>query len=482
MEASQRKKFNALVCFILAVIVGITSISSVISASNKRIERFNKEAGIVCTKYIAEYGDCKYDLTETTSEGDEYYSMRGVCAVREMDFDDNKKSELMICFSDNGKYTLEIWGFHGGDFQKLYSSQASHGKKDTDGSFIAFYRKNNKYFILKNSQKKPEEFGIYSLSGKEFSKKKDTAHYDFFSGSVTLNEKDITNECELITLSGISQAKASRLQDKVEKGISNFIQYRIDTAEIAKEKTPEERRNEAYYGIIEKYNEKYGFASVKTDGRYAYIDGLGVAQLIDFNNDSKQELLLVYRRNKKVNTEVRPYSDEYVLELVPTYYLEVWNFDGNKANLLYSNEGISSGVSNDSQTRYYILESKGNKINICSNTASYSENNNKNTFISKRMTLENDSFKVKYKSEIRSNYGYKYYYVNDERIYNEREFNEKGYDIPLFMDKNKQYNSSVFEITYMEALLKYKDDMENTVLKTRSNIKKLNPDYTGKSN
>lgn len=482
MEISQRKKFNAFVCFILAVIIGITSISSVISVSNKRIERFNKEAGIVCTKYIAEYGDCKYDLTETASGGNEYYSMTGVCAVREMDFGNDKKSELMICFSDNGKYMLEIWGFHGGDFQKLYSSPASDGKKDSGESFIAFYRKNNKYFILKNSQKNPEELGIYMLNGKEFIRKKDIAYYDFFSGTVTLNEKDITGKCEFISLSRISQAKALRLQDRVEQGISDFIQYRIDTSEITKEKTPEEQRNEAYYGIVEKYNEKYGFASVKADGRYAYIDGLGAAELIDFNNDSKEELLLVYRRNKKVSTEVRPYSDEYVLELVPTYYLEVWSFDGTKANLIYSNEGISSGVSNDSKTRYFILETKENKINICSNTASYSENNNKNTFISKRMVLEKDSFKAEYKSEIRSNYGYKYYYINDERIYNEREFNEKGYEIPLFMDKNRQYNSNVFEVTYMEALTKYRNDMEDTVLNTRSNIKKLNPDYTGKSN
>ena len=69
--------------------------------------------------------------------------------------------------------------------------------------------------------------------------------------------------------------------------------------------------------------------------------------------------------------------------------------------------------------------------------------------------------------------------TNDERVYS-REWEQKGYYIPLFLKDEDSVNSSKYDLFYFSG--KNSSEFEQTLNDTVDEILKLNKEYTPDSN
>ena len=99
---NKRVRVTALaVCIIVVIVLLVVVVAVKFSSENRRIEQFKADAGEVCAKYAADYGNCSYEgVAAAESEGG--YRMTGLCYAREMDFDNDGTSELLVAYRDNG--------------------------------------------------------------------------------------------------------------------------------------------------------------------------------------------------------------------------------------------------------------------------------------------------------------------------------------------------------------------------------------------
>ena len=100
-----------------------------------------------------------------------------------------------------------------------------------------------------------------------------------------------------------------------------------------------------------------------------------------------------------------------------------------------------------------------------------------------RLIRENISWKkehsLRYSAKEVNDYGYKSFYINDERVYS-REWEQKGYNIPLFLNDEDSVNSSKYDLFYFSG--KNSSEFEQTLNDTIDEIQKLNKEYTPDSN
>ena len=137
-----------------AILVGVTIHS--VQSENKRIEKFNNDAGKVCAQYITKYGTCSYENLYP-GYGVTGYKMTGLCFAREIDFNKDNVSELLLCYDDGGVYTTEVWGYnHDKDFVSLYHEDATQTERKRDDAYITLYFRNNRCYIGKHSGKKQQ--------------------------------------------------------------------------------------------------------------------------------------------------------------------------------------------------------------------------------------------------------------------------------------------------------------------------------------
>ena len=72
-------KVLAFVLFLVFVAVIIISFSHTINAQNKKTDKFNKDAGKICSSYITEYGAAKSERLDSTVYGKDMARVTGLC-------------------------------------------------------------------------------------------------------------------------------------------------------------------------------------------------------------------------------------------------------------------------------------------------------------------------------------------------------------------------------------------------------------------
>lgn len=436
-----------------------------INAENKRIKEFNTNAGTVCADYIAKYGNCNYENL-FDRYGVSGYRMNGLCYVREIDFDNDNVSELLICYFDGNQYHTEVYGYNREKkFVPLYKETAAQGKSEKEDVWITIYTHNSKYYIGEHTGKDLSKVSLFTRRGDEFEKKQDCT-YDAITQEFTVKKKIDVSSFERIKLSVLGEQKANMITEIVSNTVDKFTDKTgksVVSGEVG-------GINSAYSKVVQSYINKYGMPKyVEKDG-ISYIDGLAAAELIDFDGDGTNELLLSYRREVMARGEDN--RGNYIATSKYQYYVDIYQYNGSGAKLIFQRDDVSVSL-NDTDEKYFVIKALNGKKYYCSNSFSNTEYGRKIYAASSIYRLGKDGFTEKFKASYATEYGYTKYYINSERVYSKSEFDSKGYEVALF-DGSDDYDSSVFSVTHLQCKTKDAGDMENQVEKTNAVIASLN--------
>lgn len=444
-----------------------------ISGVKKSEVKFNKDAGAVCTKIMSKYGSGKTELLfDDNGEETKLYRITGLAFARQMDFNNDKKPELLVCYEESGVYYVEIWGYIHKDFVKLYSDSANVNKVTEEGalpySFITIYHSHGKCSIGKFDEAEGGNMVLRSLSGKAF-KESGVCTYNALEDIYTIKDENRSSDFETIQLSYLMPFRAQKTVEATTKYLHDFDTLSIK--EIEESKTDEEKQADAYYEIVEKYNQKYGKASFKSVDGLNYADGLCVVRLLDFNADGKKELMLVYRYNKKIASEDK--KGDMVLVEEPAYYMEVYTWNGKAAKLIYENDGLTTFKGNKNDAVFYILQQDGKRVNICSNTYQNEDGKSRVWKAKSRISAMNDEgvFEAIFSATVNCNYDYMTYYLDNEKTSNKK-FKETGYTVPYFCNEDN-FDNTKFAVVTLQSTQKIDSVTNDTV----STIKVLNDNY-----
>lgn len=465
-------KMSALALFFVFIISFIGGYAVKIHSFSANESRFSKDAGAVCTKLMSKYGVSKTErIIGEDGEATNLYRITGLAYARQMDFNNDNSPELLVCYEDGGIYYVEIWGYERKDFVKLYAEPANADKENiAAGSFITINHKNSKYSVGRLTENEDGNMELFSLSGKRF-KSSGFYQYDIENDIYAYKSKINSTDFETIKLSYITPVRAERIVEATSKHLDRFETKSVK--EIEEAKTDDEKRADAYYDIVEKYNQKYGKASVKADEKMSYADGLAVVRLLDFNNDGNKELMLVYRYNKKVSSEDK--KGEMVLLEVPAYYMEIYTWNGKSAKLVYENDGLSTFKGGKDNEVFFILYQDGKEVGVCSNTYDYGKSSRVWKGASRVSKMNKDGvFETVFTAVANCDYDYMTYFINDERVY-KKEFKEKGYFVPYFCNEDS-FDNSKFSVTTLQS--SGQKIPQSVVNDTASQIKILNDHYT----
>lgn len=468
LKALVLKIFAGVLAF-LAVVVFIVSFSHTINTQNKKSHQYYVDAGKVCTEYIKEYGSVKWERLNSDTYGDDMAKMTGLCFARQLDFNNDGEDELMLCYNNKNIYTVEVWGYHRKEFVKFFGQSASSTDNKADGSWIALYRENNKYYICKSETDTPEKADLYALKGDEF-EITDSWDYDYKNNIYSQDGEINAQDFETIKFSAVSTDKAENMVNSVTSAIDGFSTVSVPAIEM--QKTDEELKAQAYFDVCEKRIERYGEALIAEEDGVKYIDGLAVVKLVDFDGDGNEELLLVYRKQLK-KSATNAYNGEDIVIEEPTYCVEVYSWNGAIAQKIFSRDFISNYLM-DTDVNYLMLKKNKTGYDICINNYSY-ESEYTYTASSKIFSLKNGSFEDELNVRLRNNYGYKSYYINSEYSYRS-EFEEKAYKVPKFMDDEQEADSSVYTLIYVSG--EETNTFDETVNLTVDTLQTLDKDYT----
>lgn len=464
--------FTAGVLILIAAAIVLTSIifSVHLKKDNSDYARFYSDAGDVCTNIITNYGTGKAEPLEIEKQ----YSLTGLSYARQMDFNDDGKSELLTAYNNNNVYYVEVWGYDGDEFTKLYSNKAnSIEDQPLLGSWITIYHHSGKYYIGELSDEDDGQMNLLSLSSKKFKISRE-CRYDAENDIYAMNDKINSVDFETIKLSYITANRAERTLDIVASNIDDFKTTNSQPAQS--EKTEAQLKNEAYYEIIQKYNQEYGRAEYDSTSEVCFAKGLCVVSLIDFNGDGNEELLTIYRYDKKVAGEDA--KGNYQLETEPEYKLEVYKWNGSSAVRAFENDGISTMQNSGSNQRFYILQNDDGKVNLCKNTYTYGKNSERVWKGTSRISAmdENGEFDSSFVAVVDSDYGYLSYQLNGKRVYRQ-EFNSKGYIVPYFCNED-DYDTDAFSVIYLQGRAQDGAKIKNAITETQKTIKSINPNYS----
>ena len=462
-------KITAFTLFILTIIIFVIVFSHSISSQNKKNEQFYTDAGKVCTDYLTDYGIVKWERLDSDEYGSGMTRLTGLCYARQMDFNNDGSDELMLCYNNKNVYTLEVWGYVGKQFSKLYSEEANRTEDSRDGSWIAFYYKNNKYYICKSSPDTPQEVKFYALKGDSF-KEDSGCDYDYKNDIYSVKGKINAEDFETIKLSVIKASKAELISDTVTANIDSF--NTVSMAVINTQKSEEELKAEAYYKIIEGRNEKYGKAKISNDKGSPYIEGLAIADLVDFDGDGNEELLLVFRKMLK-ESATNAYNGQRIIIEEPTYCIEVYSWNGTVTKKIFSRDSVSNYLS-DSSVNYIMLENNDGTANICVNNYSYKSERNY-TASSRIYECKDGEFDCTFSAREENSYGYKNYYLDGKYVYSSA-FSAAAYRVPKVMNDNDDYDKSKYSLIYLSGKSSGAD-LENTIRDTVETIEGLNKNY-----
>ena len=473
-KLSKNKKRNVTIAlvfvFLLVFAIMILATLHSVNSENKRIAKFDADAGKVCSQHITKYGNCSYENLYS-QYGVTGYRMSGLCYAREMDFNNDNTSELLLCYDEGGVYYTEVWGYNGdNEFAELYHEPSTQTKKKSDDAWITIYSKNNKYYIGNHSGDELEKVELYGLKGDSFEKKYN-AEYDMASEAFTINKSVDPTSFERIKLAVLVEEKAAVTTERVSKTIESFL----GTGGTSKLLTNSQNIQNAYYSIVEEHNQTYGKAKLVKKNGIAYIDGLAAVDLIDFDGNDTPELVLVYR--KSVNVRDSDASGNYISKIEDKYYIEIYRYNGTKAVLAYKNESISNRLG-DTVDMYYIIKNKNNKAYYCANAFSTQEYGKVINASSTVFKFDGTKFTQQTKAIYRTRYGYTSYYIDDSEV-SKSTFNDKGFAVPLFKNDDDSYDENTYTVTFLQRKQLKSNGLNKRVDETVTTIRKLHPSYSG---
>lgn len=471
-RTSSRAKRALVVLLMLMVTAGIftcfvATFMHRMNLENERISKFNTEAGKVCADYVKQYGVSSYENLYTTYKI-KGYRLTGICFVRELDFDNDGISELMLAYNKNGVYYNEVWGFNDEDeFVALLSEKTAQSNSKAKDAYSILYRKNNKNYIGVFDGKNNKKIQLYQLKGDKFVKKFD-CEYDSKTKAYAVDGKDDTTAFERIKYSVFTAEKAVAESEKAAKIIEGFSGTGDDFASI----TEKQSLNNAYFSIVQEYNKRYGVAKYAEDNGVAYIDGLAVVDLIDFDGDKTNELLLVYRKPIKVRNEA---AEGYASYDVDTYYCEIYRYTGTKAVLAYTSEGLSNAA-DDGDDRYFVIKKEGKKSYYCTNSFSIGEYGRHINATSSMFKFDGLSFTSCYSASYETDYGYTEYIIDGEEV-SKSTFDSEGYKVALF-DGGEEYDTDSFRVVYVQRPEGSRSSISSVPSQTEKAIQKIYSSYS----
>ena len=264
------------------------------------------------------------------------------------------------------------------------------------------------------------------------------------------------------------------LSDQVSKSLAE-----LDTSQAVRRqsvKSDAELMKEAYYSVAEGLNQKYGKASYESDSNICYAGGLCTVRLIDFNNDGTDELLTVFRYNKKVATENK--NGEHVLNEEPDYRLEIYSWNGSTAVRAFSSDGVSTMQEKSDESRFYILQKDDEKTYICRNNYSYGKSSSRVWNGTSRISAQSDNniFEPIFTANVECDYGYMSYMINGEKTYR-RDFEKNGCRVPYFCNESTEYDKEEFEIRYLQGDSSKGAQIRESISETQKTIRSLNSAY-----
>ena len=466
IQSSRKRKRLNFILVIVSILIFALMINTVILAvnnENKKIAKFNADAGAVCAEYMKKYGTVNYE-NMYSRYGIAGYRMTGLCYARELDFDNDGTSELLLCYDDSGVYQAEVWGYRKNKFVNLYHGKACQTKKKSDDVWVTLYYHNNKHYIGAHSEKDKSVVSLFGLSGDEFVKKYD-ASYDEQAEVFLIRKKVDYTSFERIKLSVLREEKASVILDTVSNTIDGF---KTDKTNTSADADGVMTREKAYAEVVANYQESKGAPSVKTEGNTAYIDGLSLVRLVDFDGDGKNELLISYRKASKIRDEDN--EGNYISVTEYKYQTEIYAYKNKKAKLIFQKDDASQKP-NGSQDKYVVIQSEGDKRNLCVNSYTSKENDHVKTATSTIFVYDGKTFEPSFKAKYVTDYGYTEYYIDDKQVWS-RQFDEEGYVVPFF-DGSSSYSATNFDICYLQRSDGDKASLQEQCNETIKTIEKL---------
>lgn len=475
------------VVIVLIVIISTVSLFTSINSSNHKISNFSSAAGQICTEKIVQHGMSHYEkLSE--EYGNDVNKLVGVSFVRELDFNNDGKSELLISYNDGGVYFNEVYGFDKHKkFVSLYKKPACTVDDITHGDFVALYRHNNRYYIGANAELSEEEeaeqkaenanvekIEFFTLSGNSF-KKKYTFDYDYISEAFNKRGKILLEGFEKIRLSCIKYAESERRIAQTSSIIGTFD---TNGAVISSSATDSDNKmNQAYFNLVKDYNAKYGSAKIVEENSNVALSGLAVVKQVDFNGDGTNELMMIYR--KQVNHRSTDKKGNYVAVPKNEYFCEIFKWTGEKAVRIFRSDSIS-GKSVNGADSLYIIKKNGDTSNYCENIFTSAEKGKVLTSTSKIYEMAEYNFQKTFEAIKKFSWGYDSYYIDGEKV-KKKEFDNKKDNVALFLTENDNYNTNEFDIGYVKRKSDNKADVESQLKSTIAEIQKLNKQYVHKS-
>ncbi|MBR3148765.1 MAG: hypothetical protein IKF64_01215 [Eubacterium sp.] len=467
-----KKRFVTVIMFLVFIIflvslIGLTVLS--VNKENKRIQQFNADAGSVCSQYIVQYGNSNYEnlYNKYKIRG---YRMTGLCYAREMDFNRDNTSELLLIYNDSGVYYVDVWGYNDDKkFVALFHEKAAQTKKKKDDAWVTVYAKNNRYYIGVHDESDLSKVSLYGMRGGKFEKRFNCT-YDSATEAFSIRKKVDPVSFERIKLAVLNEQKANMTLNLVSNLVDDFSSGSGDAALKAVAQTTS--LTGSYYKVVEGLNQKYGAAKYVERNGYGFIDGLAVVDLVDFDGDGTEELVTVYR--KTVKSREQSNTGNYVATEEDKYYFEVYRYNGSSALIAYKGEGISNNLNNERE-QYYILKTENGRTLYCQNSFSTKNYGRTVNASSSMMRFDKTSFTTCYKASYTSDYGYTEYFLDDEEV-RKSKFAEEGYAVPFF-DGTDDYDTSKFSVTYLQRKVSKSGDIKSQVDKTVAKIKELNKSY-----
>lgn len=454
---------------ILAIIITVFGAMNTMHKENKRESEFNSAAADVCLKYEDLYGVCNYEnMSQYNVSG---YRMTGLCYAREIDFDSDNRSELLLCYNTSGGYVVEVWGFDGGDFVQLYHGSAVQTKDVKDPAWFTIYSKNSKYYLCEHNEEDITDVTLLALHGDGFSKKTTCTYVPDTDEYVIKGQADPMS-FDVVRLSVLREIVVSNQTEKTIDIVDSFTGgKRVN--QMGSNQT--DMMNREYYSIIQDYQTKYGVGEFKESKGKAYMSGVGYVDVLDFNNDGVNELMIVYRR--PVNVRQENYSGSYVAVTVDKYFCDIFSWNGSNAWRVFTSEGISNSL-NDDKDNYIMLKVDGKKPQLCLNQFSSSSYGKVINASSKMLAFDGEKFEPSFKASYEKEYGYTTYYIDGDETYHSSFESKGGYSVPMF-DGSTTYDSSKYTVIYLQC-----DDGNASRIKsvpgmTTQNIQKINPSYQG---
>lgn len=464
------------IAFLLVICLIVSSFLISAKTRSKKEQRFNEEAYKICTQYSNTYGVCNYKSlsSEYSVQG---YILTGLCYVREMDFNADDESELLLIYNSNDRFYAEVWGFYKKEFVKLYGNDLYHSGNYNDDVWLALYSDSKKYYIAQHDSDDISRVSLLKMGGDKFGQWK-SAEYDAVSQIYSLNGKQEPNNFEQIKVSALKSYNASMITDEVYNTVDGFSSKSDAPIESATKKKSN-GINDAYLSIIERYNKQYGTARVLSDGSMAYIDGLAGVELIDFNGDGTNELVLIFRKSIKTRGEDK--NGNMITFNEPEYFCEIYGWNKSNATLIYQSEGLSNKL-NSTSSRYFITKISGKKRLLCSNRFSVEDYGRTVNAVSRIMKLEDGSFVTDMKAEYQTRYGYTEYYIDGKYQYKSSFEYNGGFSVPFFNGNDDEIDTAVWDVIYVQLPGSEKAQLENQVKQTVKNIQKINPNYSPTGN